>query len=44
MSAGECQTKNVGDYDEDEDKDKPVAQLDEEDIAILRTYGVGPYR
>lgn len=28
MSAGECQTKNRGDYDEEEDK-KPIVALDE---------------
>ena len=58
-----CQTKNVNDY-EDEEEEKEVKVLDEvrevdrsrhggaltrlsarqqEDIAILRTYGVGPY-
>ena len=41
MSAGECQTKNTKDYD---DKDeKPIVALDEDDIALLKTYGVGPY-
>jgi len=43
MSAGECQTTNRNDYDEEDDKEKEVKVLDEEDIAILRTYGVGPY-
>lgn len=28
MSAGECQTKNRGNYDE-EDKEKPIVALDE---------------
>lgn len=28
MSAGECQTKNKGNYD-DEDKEKPIVALDE---------------
>lgn len=28
MSAGECQTKNRGDYEEDKD-DKPIKALDE---------------
>jgi len=37
-----CQTTNVNDYD-DEEEEKEVKVLDEEDIAILRTYGVGPY-
>lgn len=41
MSAGECQTKNVGSYDEDENK--PIVALDEGDIALLKTYGIGPY-
>lgn len=41
MSAGECQTKNKLDYAEEEDK--PVKALDEGDIALLKTYGVGPY-
>jgi len=44
MAAGECQTKNVGSYDEEDEKDeKPTKALDEGDIAILRTYGIGPY-
>mmetsp|Transcript_27550 Transcript_27550/g.36123 ORF Transcript_27550/g.36123 Transcript_27550/m.36123 type:complete len:437 (-) Transcript_27550:268-1578(-) len=40
--SGACQTKNVQDYDEEED-DKPVKALDEGDIALLKTYGLGPY-
>lgn len=41
MSGGECQTKNVNNYD---DKDeKPIVALDEGDIALLKTYGIGPY-
>ena len=73
MSAGECQTKNVNDYDEEvsihnsidmkklisivimcsylafnlsnlSKDDKDVAPpLDEGDIALLKTYGLGPY-
>eukprot|EP00604_Paraphysomonas_vestita_P004440 CAMPEP_0174825182 /NCGR_PEP_ID=MMETSP1107-20130205/42510_1 /TAXON_ID=36770 /ORGANISM="Paraphysomonas vestita, Strain GFlagA" /LENGTH=479 /DNA_ID=CAMNT_0016056555 /DNA_START=54 /DNA_END=1493 /DNA_ORIENTATION=- len=42
MSAGECQTKNKGNYD-DEDKEKPIVALDEGDIALLKSYGIGPY-
>lgn len=40
-SAGECQTKNVKDYNEEDEK--PVIALDEGDIALLKTYGIGPY-
>lgn len=43
MAAGECQTRNVNDYDDDE-QDKNVAPpLDEGDIALLKSYGLGPY-
>lgn len=42
MSAGECQTKNVNDYDEEEEKDA-APPLDEADIALLKSYGLGPY-
>jgi len=42
MSAGECQTKNTKDYEEEED-DAPAAVLDEGDIALLKSYGMGPY-
>lgn len=42
MSAGECQTKNVNDYDDEDDKDAPPP-LDEGDIALLKSYGLGPY-
>mmetsp|Transcript_9151 Transcript_9151/g.16690 ORF Transcript_9151/g.16690 Transcript_9151/m.16690 type:complete len:437 (+) Transcript_9151:30-1340(+) len=42
MAEGECQTKNKNDYD-DEEEDVPVPVLDEGDIALLKTYGVGPY-
>mmetsp|Transcript_16847 Transcript_16847/g.15199 ORF Transcript_16847/g.15199 Transcript_16847/m.15199 type:complete len:440 (+) Transcript_16847:38-1357(+) len=41
-SAGECQTTNTKSY-EDDDKDKPIKNLDEGDIALLKTYGIGPY-
>lgn len=39
--SGECQTKNKGDYSEEEEK--PIVALDEGDIALLKTYGIGPY-
>eukprot|EP00980_Cylindrotheca_fusiformis_P019357 scaffold6638_cov127-Cylindrotheca_fusiformis.AAC.41 len=42
MSAGECQTTNVGDYDEEDKEDAPPP-LDEGDIALLKSYGLGPY-
>lgn len=42
MSAGECQTGNRGDYD-DEEKDDAPPPLDEGDIALLKSYGLGPY-
>lgn len=34
MSSGECQTKNKGDYDNEEDN-KPIVALDEGNIFIL---------
>jgi len=40
--SGECQTKNVGTYD-DSDSDDEAPPLDEADIALLKTYGLGPY-
>lgn len=40
--AGACQTSNKKDYDDAED-DAPAAALDEGDIALLKTYGLGPY-
>lgn len=39
---GECQTKNVKNYEE-EDDDKSPPPLDAADIALLKTYGLGPY-
>lgn len=42
MAAGECQTSNVGDYDDEEKEDAPPP-LDEGDIALLKSYGLGPY-
>lgn len=41
MAGGECQTTNKGDYDEEE-KDAPPP-LDDADIALLKSYGLGPY-
>jgi 26S proteasome regulatory subunit T1 len=41
-NSGECQTKNVGDYDKEEEEAAPPP-LDEGDIALLKTYGLGPY-
>jgi len=42
MSAGECQTTNVKDYDDDEEENI-APPLDEGDIALLKSYGLGPY-
>lgn len=42
MSAGECQTSNKNDYDDEEEEDAPPP-LDEGDIALLKSYGLGPY-
>jgi len=42
MSAGECQTTNRGDYDDEDQEDAPPP-LDEGDIALLKSYGLGPY-
>ena len=39
--SGECQTRNVNDYEDDSDDEVPP--LDEADIALLKTYGLGPY-
>jgi len=41
MGSGECQTSNKGNHDED-DKDAPPP-LDDADIALLKSYGLGPY-
>jgi hypothetical protein len=43
MVKGECQTKNQGDYASDGEEEKEVRALDEDDIALLKTYGLGPY-
>eukprot|EP00584_Thalassiosira_punctigera_P010216 CAMPEP_0172546860 /NCGR_PEP_ID=MMETSP1067-20121228/16534_1 /TAXON_ID=265564 ORGANISM="Thalassiosira punctigera, Strain Tpunct2005C2" /NCGR_SAMPLE_ID=MMETSP1067 /ASSEMBLY_ACC=CAM_ASM_000444 /LENGTH=117 /DNA_ID=CAMNT_0013333851 /DNA_START=250 /DNA_END=600 /DNA_ORIENTATION=- len=40
MSAGECQTRNVTEDDDASDAPPP---LDSEDIALLKSYGLGPY-
>ncbi len=40
--SGECQTKNVNDYDDDDQSAAPPP-LDEGDIALLKSYGLGPY-
>lgn len=42
MSGGECQTTNRNDYDDEEKEDAPPP-LDEGDIALLKSYGRGPY-
>lgn len=42
MAAGECQTSNKNDYDGEEDEGAPPP-LDESDIALLKSYGLGPY-
>ncbi|KAL7445691.1 hypothetical protein ACHAXH_009090 [Discostella pseudostelligera] len=41
-SAGECQTRNVNNTDDDDASDAPPP-LDSEDIALLKSYGLGPY-
>jgi len=41
-SGGECQTRNVNDYD-GEEKEAAPPPLDEGDIALLKSYGLGPY-
>lgn len=42
---GACQTSNKNEYDEEKEKeeDGKVQVLDEGDIALLKTYGRGPY-
>ena len=42
MSSGECQTRNVAQQDDDDKSDAPPP-LDSEDIALLKSYGLGPY-
>mmetsp|Transcript_15573 Transcript_15573/g.22139 ORF Transcript_15573/g.22139 Transcript_15573/m.22139 type:complete len:463 (-) Transcript_15573:75-1463(-) len=41
MSAGECQTRNTTQDDDDQSAAPPP--LDSEDIALLKSYGLGPY-
>jgi 26S proteasome regulatory subunit T1 len=41
MSSGECQTRNVN--QDDDDKSEAPPPLDSEDIALLKSYGLGPY-
>ena len=41
MSAGECQTRNVAQDDDDQSAAPPP--LDSEDLALLKSYGLGPY-
>jgi len=40
---GETQTKNSIDHEEEEKNSKPYKELDEGDIQLLKTYGMGPY-
>jgi len=41
MVVGECQTRNVNDNEDDDSVAPPP--LDEGDIKLLKTYGLGPY-
>lgn len=43
MAKGECQTTNKGSYQEEDKDEKRLQPLDEDDIALLKTYGLGPY-
>mmetsp|Transcript_10835 Transcript_10835/g.15347 ORF Transcript_10835/g.15347 Transcript_10835/m.15347 type:complete len:437 (+) Transcript_10835:11-1321(+) len=43
MSKGECQTSNKNEYNDDDEEAPPPPALDEGDIAMLKTYGLGPY-
>ena len=43
MVAGECQTKNMNEYDPDAEKEDTPPELDAADIELLKTYGNGPY-
>ena len=38
MAKGECQTSNKGDYASDNEDEKEVIALDDDDIALLKTY------
>lgn len=42
MAAGECQTRNVND-DDKSTSSEPPPPLDEGDIKLLKSYGLGPY-
>lgn len=42
-AAGECQTSNVNDNDDNEDNKNIPPPLDDADIELLKTYGIGPY-
>jgi 26S proteasome regulatory subunit T1 len=42
-SGGECQTRNVNDNSADDDASDAPPPLDSEDIALLKSYGLGPY-
>uniref|UniRef100_A0A7S2PIH2 AAA+ ATPase domain-containing protein n=1 Tax=Leptocylindrus danicus TaxID=163516 RepID=A0A7S2PIH2_9STRA len=42
MAAGECQTRNVND-DDNSTSSEPPPPLDEGDIKLLKSYGLGPY-
>lgn len=44
MAIGECQTRNVKDNDDNDDENSTAPPpLDEGDIKLLKTYGLGPY-
>jgi len=43
MVAGECQTGNKNNYDDDAKLKDAPPPLDEGDIALLKSYGLGPY-
>ena len=38
MAKGECQTTNKGSYQEEDKDEKRLQPLDEDDIALLKTY------
>lgn len=38
MPSGECQTRNMNDYDGEDEGDKPPP-LDADDIELLKAYG-----
>ena len=43
MALGDCQTRNEGGGDDDKDSKDLPPPLDDGDIALLKSYGVGPY-